>query len=156
MPLSPSDVQFLNKLLDIHLKKTHLWPWTRWFYLFMGATLILLGTWQFQMAGDFHARAFDFTPHQPTTRQSQSSATQSMTQAQFWLLLESSDTTDKYYFFLLENAGTLFIVASVFFLAGISIIAYVVIRWNHHRRDAILINLLREKCAPELTLSSRS
>ena len=40
--------------------------------------------------------------------------------------------------------------ALFFFFLSIRLAADTLAKWNHHRRDAILITLLREKCAPEL------
>ena len=37
------------------------------------------------------------------------------------------------------------------FLVGLALVGMAVSRWNIHRQEAILITLLREKCAAELT-----
>jgi hypothetical protein len=51
MPLSAADMQFLNCLLDRHLKNQRSWPWIRCVELLMAAFLIALGIWQFSLPG---------------------------------------------------------------------------------------------------------
>jgi len=45
-----------------------------------------------------------------------------------------------------------YIGGGFFIWLGISCASSSLSKWNHHRRDAILIALLREKCAAELAM----
>jgi hypothetical protein len=151
MPLTPSDAAYLNHLLDRHLKNQRSWPWMRYFVLLMAAFLILLGIWQFSLAGSIVRSFSDLTAiATSTTKTIDAASTRPVTYRE---LLQAEDS-------MAVRAGVEawvpaltienYLAGALVIFVGVHLALWVLVKWNHHRRDRILITLLREKCAPEL------
>src|SRR5579862_4556851 len=90
MPLNPSDVQFINKLLDNHLKTQRAMSRARWFQLCCGIFGIIVGIWIFAFSQYLNPHLIDFAST-ASIRHATPSATQPVTQAQLFEMFETHD-----------------------------------------------------------------
>ena len=150
MPLSSSDVEFLNKVLDKQVKAARNWPWLRWFIVAGGVVWVLAGFWSLRLTDDFHTMTASFLVHPSATRHAEPSTTLAVTPAQLETALESQDVKAQSHANLAAAMIMLYGMGIFSMLLGVSTICYAANHWNQFRRDAILIALLREKCAAEL------
>ena len=157
MPLSASDVQYLNRLLDKHLKGQRAWPWVRYLSLLAGVVLLVMGGVMHLQANeaDEALRSFDDITAQAKPRV-EPPATQTVTEVQILELMASDEKMlmgyAKFAAVMTSLRIGLSIMALVLCYFGAMLIIRTIIRWNRHRRDIILITLLREKCEAELML----
>jgi hypothetical protein len=145
MPLTPSDIAYLNKLLDRHLKHQKSWPSVRHVMLATGGLLIIIGIWSeiFSFSMMRQMLQIPVPASRPASTEPVTYDALRMTQE----MLKMQAHTDAYLF----SIGLSFeFVGILFFFIGINIAGLTLSKWNHHRRDTLLITLLREKCAPEL------
>jgi hypothetical protein len=160
MPLSPTEVEFINKAFDKHLATWRGWTFLRYFLLLFGIHMIVLA---YLVSTEIPRvkEAFDlgFVDNHPHILNGPA-ATRPVTRAEFLHFMESGPGVAETYGSSAAMAENIYlggsITAAALAVAGIFQIGYVLSRWNHHRRDAILIKLLREKCRDELTLPTLS
>ncbi|HEY4328646.1 MAG TPA: hypothetical protein VGN88_02830 [Phycisphaerae bacterium] len=152
MPLSPSDVQYLNKLLDQHLKTRQVWTWGRYASLAAGILCLGIGVMfcvQARILGNIPALMFP-----PMAHHAAPASTRPVTEDQMLKLMESSQEMLKGYAQFSAEMATLqmasYFLAMFQFGFGFVLLMKTASNWNRHRRDTILITLLREKCAVEL------
>ena len=67
MPLSPSDIHYLNRLIEKRLKYARSWPTLRYFILGSGIFMIAMGLWSGSMAASM-TRQFDFSFRLPAAQ----------------------------------------------------------------------------------------
>jgi hypothetical protein len=148
MPLSPSDVTYINKLLDRHLKYLQSWPRFRYGLLAASGAIVAGGIWVAQFSASMTRQFFDVTAiaTQPTGRAS----TIPVTYAALHISQQTSEMQSRMDTQILIILAGFAVFGLGFIVAGIHLAGSTLSKWNHHRRDAILITLLREKCAAEL------
>jgi hypothetical protein len=148
MPLSPSDVTYINKLMDRHLKSQQSWPWVRYFVLTASVFSIAVGAYLIYFAPSFVHFGSLLDPQ--TTRPTIVASTLPVTHAELQVTSEYLEVMAGFKSELWSVALVTYLLGLFFCLLGIYKAEWALTKWNHHRRDAILITLLREKCAAEL------
>ena len=150
MPLSPSDVQYLNKLLDRRLKNRRSWPTTRYILLALAAIVMASAVGEFYAANmlthnTFIGDGFPFdTPKSDAAKQME---TQPVNGKLLDVSIDQAKSEARLASEMALVCFLLYLSALVQLWGAISISGMVIRRWNVHRQEAILITLLREKCA---------
>jgi hypothetical protein len=150
MPLSPADVAYLNKLMDRHLKHQRSWPWVRYTLLVTGVLMVIFGIWMSLLVDSGRQQLLSSmfpAPHATTT-----ASTYPVTQGELQMALETSEMKARMNATQITAYGDAYIFNLFFIIIGLNVVGWTLSKWNHHRRDAILIKLLQEKCAAELTM----
>jgi hypothetical protein len=150
MPLSASDVAYINKVMDRHLRDQRSWPWMRYFALAMSVLMMGMGIW-----GLFIPRSLmnsTFEVFAPASRPADATSTMPVTHDELRLSQEATVMR-------LEVEGEIrsillfgVIGGMFFFFLGVNLTGWTLTRWNRHRRDTILITLLRDKFGAELAM----
>jgi hypothetical protein len=148
MPLSPADVTYINRLLDRHLKHQRSWPRVRFFQLAAAALFIVMGLW-----GTFSSYAIvrQMLQVPPTaSRPANAGSTLPVTYGILRMAQETTEIQARVDSFIFTAVWSNALIGIFFVFLGTSLAGMTLRKWNDHRRDAILITLLREKCAAEL------
>ncbi len=149
MPLNPSDIRYINKLLDQHLKAQRSWAGSRYAVLAAGALAICIAVFLAFQVNSMAKNDFSFSP---TTRHATTASTQPITREELDIRLDTVRMDNQINNMVDGMIGLQYMVSLAMFVVGLNQICVALAKWNRHRRDIILITLLREKCAAELSL----
>jgi hypothetical protein len=153
MMINPSDAAFMKRVLERHLARQRSWPWIRYVLVVSGVVLVAFGAWLGWVAPSLNAGLTENTLTWKTPARVNPPPTEPVTQSQLWMVLQSSDQKSE-----MEAQRRATIASALLFCSisamvnlflGCYLIVHTLARWHYHRRDAILIALLRESC-PEL------
>jgi len=158
MPLSVSDIQFLNKQLDIHQNLQRAWFVARYVHVALAVILIAGGLWIGASAVTFgRSLAQAPEPRRLTTIPADATSTQPVTRAELNQVIQLATSHADIEARMQNIWNDVFIAWSLFSLGllamGCLVLFLNIGRWNHFRRNLLLVTLIREKCAAELAIS---